>query len=123
MNQISISQSMHEVPPRVRWWQWLLSRRAREYVRRERAALPDGTLVRLICCGSGCSFLDHGGVWRTSWSPRRTGILDDPDDYLLERVGDGETTFATRAAIEPVPEDIAELRREIVKRRTPGGKS
>jgi hypothetical protein len=76
------------------WW----TRRFGAYARRERAALPDGTRVRLIC-GPGCSFSTHSGVWKTSWSPRRTGLVDDPDDYRLEREGDGHTTYAHRNAL------------------------
>ena len=77
------------------WW-WWLSPRLRAFRRRERAALPDGTRVRLSC---GCPGREHDGVWLTSWTPRRTGFLDDPDDYQLEREGDGRTTYATRGAL------------------------
>jgi hypothetical protein len=79
------------------WW----SRHVGEHARRERASLPDGTRVRLVC-GEACRFRDHSGIWLTSWTPRRTGCIDDPDDYKLTRESDGETTFAARDAIEPV---------------------
>lgn len=62
--------------------------------RRRRAALPDGTRVRLVC-SPRCSFRDHDGVWTTEY-------LDDPGDYRLTREDDGETTYAARNAIEPV---------------------
>jgi len=80
----------------AQWWrQWRLRRAAR-------AALPDGTRVRLVCKDTGCTYRDHGGIWVTSWTPLRNGNPDDPDDYRLTREGDGEVTFATRGAIEPV---------------------
>jgi hypothetical protein len=81
------------------WWR----RRFGDYARLERRALPDGTRVHLVC-GPRCRFADHGGTWVTSWTPRRTGNLDDPDDYRLTREGDGQTTFAHRDAIEPLEE-------------------
>jgi hypothetical protein len=82
---------------RLRNW---LRRHFGDYARRERAALPDGTRVRLTC---KCSrFERHDGVWITSWTPRRNKNMDDPDDYLLTREGDGATTYATREVIEPV---------------------
>lgn len=62
------------------------SRRFGDYARRERAALPDGTRVRLVC-GPGCQFKNHDGVWTTSWTPRRNNDIDDPDDYRLTREG------------------------------------
>jgi hypothetical protein len=81
------------------WWQRLFSRRVREHLRREAAALPDGTRVRLVC---QCSRRDHAGVWTTSWTPRRLDDIDVCDDYMLTRESDGESTYATRGAIEPV---------------------
>lgn len=80
------------------WW----SKNFGDYAQRERAALPDGTRVRLACRDGTCSFPDHSGVWLTSWTPRRSGDIDDPDDYRLTRESDGEVTYATRAAIEVV---------------------
>jgi len=44
------------------------------------------------------------GIWVTSWTPRRSGDIDDPDDYRLTRESDGDITFATRNAIHPVSE-------------------
>jgi hypothetical protein len=75
-----------------------------EYQRREAAALPDGTRVRLACKLPNCRLKDHSGVWRTIWSPRRTGFHDTPDDddYRLTREGDGATTYAVREALEVV---------------------
>lgn len=80
------------------------SRRFGEYARLERAALPDGTRVRLVC-GSGCGFREHDGVWFTSWTPRRLNDIDAPDDYKLSRdpEGNGEATFAMREVLEVVP--------------------
>lgn len=84
------------------WWERIFSKRVREYVRLERRALPDGTRVVLICNRSKCRFTHHDGVWVTSWTPRRTGDIDDPDDYRLTRERDGETTYALRNAIYPL---------------------
>jgi hypothetical protein len=81
------------------WWR----RRFGDYARASRAALPDGTRVRLVCGPAGCSFAVHDGVWRTSWTPRRLDDVDAPDDYRLQREGDGEVTYAHRSAIEPCP--------------------
>lgn len=81
------------------WWR----KRFGDYAKLERRALPDGTRVRLVC-GPACGFRGHGGVWLTSWTPRRMNSLDDPDDYKLTRESDGETTFAKRDAIEPTEE-------------------
>lgn len=83
------------------WW----SRTFGDYAKAEREALPDGTRVRLTCAGWCGRVGDdaHAGIWVTSWTPRRTGFYDDPDDYQLEREGDGKVTFAHRNAIEPVP--------------------
>jgi len=71
----------------------------------ERLALPDGTRVRLTCRCSGWGTRGHDGVWRTSWTPRRMGMLVDDvvDDYRLTREGDGEETYATRGVLEVVP--------------------
>lgn len=81
---------------------WLEGRRDhRQHAIRERTALPDGTRVRLIC-GPCCSFRHHDGVWLTSWTPRRMNDIGAPDDYKLTRESDGQETFATRSAIEPV---------------------
>jgi hypothetical protein len=81
------------------WWR----RRFGDYAHRERIALPDGTRV-VLTCGPNCTFSEHDGVWVTSWTPRRSGDLDDPDDYRLTREGDLHTTFARRDAIAPVLE-------------------
>lgn len=80
------------------WWR----RTFGDYARAERVALPDGTRVRLVCGGGRCTFKDHEGVWRTSWTPRRMHDVDGPDDYMLTREGDGETTYAARDAVEPI---------------------
>lgn len=105
---LALSNALHKRWPRNPWGQlraqlreaW--SRRFGEYARLERAALPDGTRVRLVC-GPGCGFRHHEGVWTTSWTPRRLNDIGAPDDYKLVRETDGETTFAHRSAIEPVP--------------------
>jgi hypothetical protein len=73
-----------------------LRRRFGDYARTERAALADGTRVRLLCDHD-----HHKGVWRTSWTPRRLNDVEAPDDYQLTRESDGKTTYATRGAIEP----------------------
>lgn len=79
-----------------RWW-WARV----DLPRQARKALPDGTRVRLVC---GCARCDHAGIWITSWSPRRMGgDPDAPDDYRLTREGDGESTYALRNVLEPVP--------------------
>lgn len=80
------------------WWR----RRYGDYARLERAALVDGTRVRLICGPPRCTFGKHDGVWITSWTPRRMNDIDAPDDYRLTRESDGETTYAKRDAIQPV---------------------
>jgi hypothetical protein len=80
------------------WW-WRLSAEWRDYVRRERAALPDGTRVRLVCL---CS-RDHGVIWLTSWTPRRMRDINDVDDYRLTSETDpNDTTFAVRDVLEVV---------------------
>jgi hypothetical protein len=68
------------------------------------ARVHDGTRVRLACKLPNCRLKDHSGVWRTIWSPRRTGFHDTPDDddYRLTREGDGATTYAVREALEVV---------------------
>jgi hypothetical protein len=83
------------------WW----SRNYGEYRRLERQAVPDGTLVRLVC-REHCSFpaTQHEGVWYTSWTPRRMNDIDTVDDYRLSRdpEGNGEATYATRGSFEVV---------------------
>jgi hypothetical protein len=93
---LGVTFSMVVTGKPVDWWR----RRFGDYAKRERQALPDGTRVRLVC-GPRCSG-EHGGVWTTSWTPRRSKDMDDPDDYRLTREGDGETTYAHRNAIEVV---------------------
>lgn len=80
------------------WWWWLFAE-WRAYVRREQAALPDGTRVRLVC---SCQGRDHEGIWVTSWTPRRMRDHTDVDDYLLTRETDAQTTYAARDALEVV---------------------
>jgi len=70
--------------------------------RLEREALPDGSRVRLVCKCPHRVDGSHDGVWTTSYTPRRTKVLDDPDDYRLVREGDGATTYAHREALEVV---------------------
>jgi hypothetical protein len=82
-----------------KWWRM----RFGDYAHEARRALPDGTRVRLVCKNTRCGFHDHEGIWITSWTPRRNGDPDDPDDYRLTREGDGETAFAVRSALEVVP--------------------
>lgn len=92
-------------------WSWAVSQwkafwGRRAFRRMARAALADGTRVRLAC-GCSRSRHSHGGVWTTSWTPRRIGGTrpwEEPDDYLLTREGDGETTYATRGVLEIVAE-------------------
>lgn len=79
-------------------WRTFWARRA--YRRMAARALPDGTRVRLTCQCSRARHA-HNGVWTTSWTPRRVS-WDSPDDYLLTREGDGETTYATRGVLELV---------------------
>lgn len=73
----------------------------RAYRRLERASIPDGTRVRLIC-PDRCRDR-HLGIWTTSWTPRRIGgpcPWDEPDDYRLTRESDGETVYATRESMQ-----------------------
>lgn len=98
------------------WW----SRHFGDYARRLRQALPDGTRVRLICPRT-CKFADHTSAWVTSWTPRRTGFIDDSDDYLLVREGDGERTFARRDVVDGV--GPFEGTGPHYSRRTPGSKT
>ena len=86
---------------------WRKLRPRLTYWRLERAALPDGTRVRLEC-GHGCGFKDHEGVWVTSWTPRRftdARRYYEPDDYRLTRESDGETTFARQNVLVVVKDD------------------
>ena len=84
---------------RLAWW-WIHRVNRLELEAAIRAALPNGTRVRMTCqCkgnwGAGC----HEGIWTTEYKP-------EADDYRLTRLSDGETTFAVRSVLEVVVELI-----------------
>jgi hypothetical protein len=76
------------------WW-WIDRVDRLETASRRRAAMPDGTRVRLTCRCTGYDPHAHGGIWTTEYQ-------EDGDDYRLTREGDGEATYAARNALEVV---------------------